>query len=478
MAGERLSTALRHMEKAYADENIREYELTKHFSLRLHFPEEFLRLRATGFCEIELPEWMFDLDFPGHYMRRIKNVALTIPCVTSAYTGVHCRLTLLASQTRVHPWLKSPVHECCCPPQACCSECGEEERLAREYEPCPDDPRVVRCYGARDAIATSTGQNDSGLFELNFNDERYLPFEFMGAVCRLRIELPPENNFFDMNTLSDLMLRLNFTAREGGTLLRRAANAYAQRHLPGDGWCFFDVRRDFADAWQLFLDTSKGGERSRRLKLRLDRRMFPFVPGAGDLWVTEIAILFDADPEDECDCECPEIEGCPCPHRGEPACQVIEFSREREEYDEREKDGDCEERGEQAEHREREEYRKREERGRDEEHGERKEHYEHKEDYEKRYGRKKDYDRERDRDCERSVSCVASEAWPDLYSGMFYTHVGPVGLGRHHTVEFSFPCRAGEVKRVYLLLRYTVEGRCHGSERPRQRQLCGSLKGL
>ena len=38
MAGERLSVALRHMEKAYLDENVREYELTKHVSLRLAIP--------------------------------------------------------------------------------------------------------------------------------------------------------------------------------------------------------------------------------------------------------------------------------------------------------------------------------------------------------------------------------------------------------------------------------------------------------
>jgi hypothetical protein len=449
MASERLSTALRQMEKAYADENLREYELTKHFSLRLHFPEEFLRLRTTGCCEIELPEWMFDLDFPGHYMRRIKSVALTIPCVTGPYTGVHCRLTLLASQTRVHPWLKAPAHECCCPPEPCCSECGEEERLAREYEACPDDPRVIRCYGAREAIATSTGQNDSGLFELNFNDERYLPFEYMGAVSRWSIELPPENNFFDMNTLSDAILRLNFTAREGGAPLRRAANAYAKHYLPGDGWCFFDVRHEFPDAWQLLMDGSKGEGHSRSLKLRLERRMFPFIPGAGDLWINKIAILFDADLEADDDCGCPEIEGCPCPRRGEPARQVIEFSRERDEDDEPKEGYKHDERGERGDDRDHEEHYKRGD------------IYEHKEDskHKENNEHKKDYDREDD-DCELSVSCVVSEAWPDLYYGMFDTRVGPLRRGRHHTIEFRLPARVAEVKRVFLLLRYTLEKRC------------------
>jgi hypothetical protein len=39
------------------------------------------------------------------------------------------------------------------------------------------------------SIATSSGQADSGLFELNFRDERYLPFEGAGAISRWRLEL-------------------------------------------------------------------------------------------------------------------------------------------------------------------------------------------------------------------------------------------------------------------------------------------------
>ena len=164
LAGDRLQLALRTMEKAYLDANLREYELNKHISLRLHFPLQFLALKTTGACEIQIPEWLFDLDYPGQFMRRIKNVMLTIPTVTGPYTGVHCRLTLLSSQVRVDPSLS-------CPPAACCGKCECEN----EYETCHCDPRIVRQYGAREAIATSSGQNDSGLFELSFRDERYCP---------------------------------------------------------------------------------------------------------------------------------------------------------------------------------------------------------------------------------------------------------------------------------------------------------------
>ena len=74
----------------------------------------------------------------------------------------------------------------------------------------------------------------------------------MGAVSRWRIELPPENNYFDLDTLTDVVLHLNYTAREGGELLRARRDASARRHLPGDGWRFFDVRHEFPDAWQRF----------------------------------------------------------------------------------------------------------------------------------------------------------------------------------------------------------------------------------
>ena len=42
--------------------------------------------------------------------------------------------------------------------------------------------------------------------------------------------------------MTDMILHLNYTAREGGEVLRRAANEIAQRHLPGAGIRYFDVQ--------------------------------------------------------------------------------------------------------------------------------------------------------------------------------------------------------------------------------------------
>ncbi|MEU0988143.1 neuraminidase-like domain-containing protein [Streptomyces sp. NPDC005953] len=311
LVGERLQLALRRMEHAYLDANLREYELTKHFSLRRDFPLQFLLLQATGSCEIELDEWMFDQDH-GHYLRRIKSVALTIPCVVGPYAGVHCRLTLLSSRTRISPALTAPATGCC--------PGGEPNN---GYPALPDDPRIVHEYVATEAIATSTGQNDTGMFELNFRDERRLPFEFRGAVSRWRIDMRPENNRFDLDTVSDVVLHLNYTAREGGDVLRSAAEESSRRRLPGSGVRYFDVRYDMTAAWQDFRSGRRGehhqwsgpagtdspgdhqgpddrhgpGDRhgpvGRELALRLGRSMFPFLPGGRDVRLTSVEIFFE-----------------------------------------------------------------------------------------------------------------------------------------------------------------------------------------
>ncbi|MFZ0420270.1 MAG: neuraminidase-like domain-containing protein [Candidatus Sulfotelmatobacter sp.] len=377
LAGERLEAALHHMHKAYLDENIREYELTKHFSLRLHFPMEFLRLKVTGACEIELPEWMFDLDYPGHYMRRIKSLSLTIPCVTGPYTGVHCKVTLLSSVTRIDPRTEAPSTGCCC---QCASKDG--------YEACAHDPRIVHMYGAEEAIATSNGQNDSGLFELNMRDDRRLPFEFHGAVCRLRIELHHENNYMPMEPLTDVVLHLNHTTREGGYPLACIARESARKHLPGSGWCYFDMRHDFPDAWQLLENSCREKDGRGRLAFGLERKMFPYVPALGELAITGMAILFHSADREDCDCESGE---CPCPQGCQPDCRIVEF----------------------------------------------------------RHGR---HDRG---DEGLRVSCLSCPEEPELYYGIFDTHIGPLGRDHHRAeVRFRFPEKIGELERVYVLCRY------------------------
>jgi hypothetical protein len=184
-----------------------EYELSTRVSLVLHDPGALAALKSTGRCEVELPEDLFDANYPGHFFRRLKSVAITIARVAGPYTRINCMLTLLSSKVRIR---------------------ADSAPQYREQLP---DPRFRYDCVAVQSVATSTGQSDSGLFELNFANEGYLPFEGAGAISRWRIDLPDDTNAFEFETISDVVLKLGYTAREGGELLRKAARK--SRPSPG-----------------------------------------------------------------------------------------------------------------------------------------------------------------------------------------------------------------------------------------------------
>lgn len=203
LAGERLTLQLQQMEKAYLEQTRRDYEITQHFSLALLDAHALLQLRETGECEFSIPELAFDISYPGHYMRRIKSASVTVPCVTRPYTNVSARLTLLRNRVRVN---------------------GSSQQNY-EYTGI-EDPNFRHDLIGIQSIATSTGQNDSGLFQFNFQDERYLPFERAGAISTWRLSLPNEFRVFDYGTISDVILHLSYTAREGGDALRSTVETH------------------------------------------------------------------------------------------------------------------------------------------------------------------------------------------------------------------------------------------------------------
>lgn len=208
LSGEKLQADIRRMEVAYLEQNKREYELTKHVSLSMLAPDQLLALREDGKCTINIPEVAFDLDHPGHYMRRIKSVRLSIPCIAGSYTNVNARLTLLSNRYRK----------------------TNQQPGAYAYTGI-EDTRFNHNVAGLQSIATSNALNDSGLFELNFQDERFLPFEGTGAISTWELELANDFRMFDYDTISDVIIHMNYTAREGGQQLKVAASSNIQDAL-------------------------------------------------------------------------------------------------------------------------------------------------------------------------------------------------------------------------------------------------------
>jgi len=136
------------------------------------------------------------------------------------------------------------------------------------------DGRFVYNVGSIQSIATSTGQNDSGVFELNFRDERYLPFENTGAISSWRLELPTEVKQFDYNTISDVIVHVKYTAREDGSDLKREAIANLNTLSERLGTVrLFSLKHDFPTEWHRFT-TSEEDEKVFTAELKEEH--YPF----------------------------------------------------------------------------------------------------------------------------------------------------------------------------------------------------------
>jgi hypothetical protein len=272
LAGEALTLDLKRLEMAYLEANKRELELTKHVSLARLDPRALLRLKATGSCEVEVPEWLFDMDSPGVYLRRLKTVALTIPAVVGPYAGIHCTLALLRSSVRVSP------------------EAGDQ--YARNAA--GEDLRFRDFTGAIQQVVTSSAQNDSGLFETNLRDERYLPFEGAGAISRWRLELPIDLPQFDIGSISDVILHLRYTGRPARQLAAPALAYLTDEVLsdPANLVQLFTLNYDFANAWHGF--TSAASDAERKLHVEVTTEMFPYwlkKTGMADALVATFSVI-------------------------------------------------------------------------------------------------------------------------------------------------------------------------------------------
>jgi hypothetical protein len=287
MAGESLQVDLRNMESNYIEDNKRTYELTKHISLAQLNPVQLAKLRATGYCSISIPEEWYDLDYPGHVNRTIKSVSVSIPCVSGPYTTIPCTLNLNSSYRRIN---------------------SSADLKIISLPPCTK-------------IATSTAQNDNGVFDFSFRDERYLPFEGAGAVSSWTLSLfnssdlvsKPLYTNLDLNTISDVILHVKYTAQESGSSTFNNGrknqvatyigyNSYAVSPTTvvnlRDAITYYtplgriySLKHEFANDWFTYATAINGGNTAATLTLQLKIDQFPAVCANRTVTISGIKFL-------------------------------------------------------------------------------------------------------------------------------------------------------------------------------------------
>lgn len=283
LAGESLSHDLRRMQASYLEQNSRRFEISRYVSLAALDPNAFVNLLKTGACDFDLPESLFDNDYPGHYQRHLVRASLTVVYPNAGkFDNVKGTLTLVKNSVRVSTDLGSGY-----PRQG------------------PSDPRFVDQYAAApQKIVLGNGQDDAGMFIEgigdNLSDQRYLPFEGAGAISSWHLELPTENNEIDLSAVGDVVIHIYYTAVDGGNSFKQAVEADNAQNLPTSGMRLLSARNDFPAVhatenpltpWESFISLPQPAGTDQTLVLTLSPSNFPSWSRGKTITVTGLTVI-------------------------------------------------------------------------------------------------------------------------------------------------------------------------------------------
>ena len=236
-------------QQAFSSER-RLLNLVQSFPLSRLMPIEFEEFRRTGLLAFSTPMQWFDEGFPGHYMRMIKRVRISVAALIPPNQGIRATLT--------------------------------NGGLSRVVSADPGYPTVVVRQDPQ-SVALTSPISATGVFELDMQSDLLAPFEDTGVDTTWFLELPPAGNPIDFDTLAEVVLTIEYTALTSYELRDRVVKSLPRRW---SGDLSYSVRRDFPDVWYELSNPSGVGE--NEIELILDTRGFP--AGISNHSIDEIAM--------------------------------------------------------------------------------------------------------------------------------------------------------------------------------------------
>lgn len=236
----RLLADLLQLDQYAFDTERRKIAVSKTLSLAQLAPAEFQTFRSTGVLPFSTPMELFDRDFPGHYLRLIRRVRISVIALVPPIEGVRATL----ANTGISRVVVGP-------------EPFQAVTVRREPE----------------TVALSVPIGASGVFEGEAPDGLYLPFEGSGVDSSWELRLPRAANRFDYRTISDVLLTVDYLALNnydyGQTVIKELDLSIAAERA-------FSLRNDFPDAWYDLNNPEQLAEPDRLLvRLRVTRDDFP-----------------------------------------------------------------------------------------------------------------------------------------------------------------------------------------------------------
>ena len=254
-AAERLLQDIAQLDQVAFDTDRRKLQLTQTLPLSRFAAAELEQLRQTGVLTVATPQSLFDADFPGHYLRLIRRVSVSVLALVPPVRGL--RATLSASGVSRAVVVRDTF---------------DTVTLRRDPE----------------SIAFTSAVNANGLFELAPDDGKLLPFEGMGVDAVWQLELPKAANPFDYRSIADVLLKIEYTALDSpeyrqNVIRTLPAEVSADRSV--------SVRDEFLDAWFALSNPDALDDPAERMRLRLPLTADDFPRGLDDLRISQLTLF-------------------------------------------------------------------------------------------------------------------------------------------------------------------------------------------
>jgi hypothetical protein len=231
----------------------RKLQLTRTISLGRLAPAEFQQFRDAGVLAFATPMELFDRDFPGHYLRLIKRVKISVIALVPPDQGISATLS--------------------------------NNGLSRVVI-AGDSFQTVSIRRDPESVALTSPMNAGGVFEILQSDSMLLPFEDTGVDTNWEFRLERVSNFFDYQTIFDVLITIDYTALYSSDYRRQVIQQLGTGISADRPYSF---RNQLADQWY---DLHNPDQSATPMTVRFTTFAADFPPNIEDLHIQQVLLYF------------------------------------------------------------------------------------------------------------------------------------------------------------------------------------------
>ena len=229
----RLLKDLSQLEQYAIDTNQRKLQITKVLSLNEHDPVQMEMFRDSGIIRFTTTLRDFDWDYPGHYLRLIRRVSVTVIALTPPNKGIKATL--------INNGISAVVTNS--------NNIFQKRFVTRSPE----------------RIALSSPYNEYGMFQLDTNDAMYRPFEGSGVETLWELQMEKASNPFDYRSIADVLVTIEYDALENDLYSKTIKNQLNNEQKNES--IVLSMRNDLPDQWYELMNPSEDSS-STNFKIR------------------------------------------------------------------------------------------------------------------------------------------------------------------------------------------------------------------